>query len=242
VNGKPAAVAAPGRASRSGKAGASGMEGTAGRPGTAGKFEGSRKVGKPGKGDELNAPATSEKPVKSERRAPVETPLISDTGTGLLYGMSRWNRVMLEAIRVWFFVMVLVGLLIVVMPGEGIGMRMVGVVTVALLALWMTGLYKQTRSIVLAVQQEGAEMRFRRWDGREVVVPRRGKALRKDRRSNAALIMLQTAEGTEGLSLLAQDKKLTPFMEDLDRRGILRGPGAPKKPFPPGGPMGPAAR
>ena len=103
------------------------------------------------------------------------------------------------------------------------------VITAALnIPLWIQA-RKMMANLVLQAELEGGNILFRRWDGRVISVPRRGRALRRSSAEHPTQTILQVADSKDTLALIKQDKEATAMLADLDKRGVLRGPGTPKE-------------
>jgi hypothetical protein len=145
-----------------------------------------------------------------------------------LYRMSTATRLLVYSPRFTVMVALVAGLYLAVIPHLAWPLRALFALVTLLAALALYASRSQTSSLVVRARLEDSEIHFTRWDRKELVVPRRGRALKKDTSSRSALLLLQPTAGGDSVSLLKQDKDAMALLADLDRRGVVRGPGAPR--------------
>jgi hypothetical protein len=175
-------------------------------------------------------------------RTPTETP--SAEGSPILYRMSRGTRLWLWFPRILSVVLAVSGIFTIILFHRYPWLVALGVVSMAVGGLSLVLGRSQMGAIVVRVEQDGNDIRFHRWDGRAVVASRRGRSLRKlPNRSSGAFLTIEPASAKEGASLapspspdlltfMKQDKPAVEMLNDLERRGILRGPGSSKDRIP----------
>jgi hypothetical protein len=107
-----------------------------------------------------------------------------------------------------------------------------GILFMAISGMGLAGSRRSAGEIVVGVEQHEESLVLTRWDGHQVTAPRRGRSLRKiNDKTDAARLALQV-QGEKGvLVLLKHDKAAMAMVDDLEKRGVVRGPGQVKSPF-----------
>ncbi len=154
------------------------------------------------------------------------------TDSNVLYRMTTANRLLLWMPRLLLGVAIAgaIGGIVFTRP---IGWRIMDVFVLVLSVLILVANRRQMAPIAVQTELEGNDLRFRRWDGSILTVPRRGRSLRKlTHLTNQAWIVLETTSDKQRVRLMCQDKAAMSLLEDLERRGVARGPGNPKDKYP----------
>ena len=147
--------------------------------------------------------------------------------SSLLYRMPPSTRLLLWSTRLPAPFMLLASIALIVTSHHWY-IWIFGIFMVAISLLMLVRTRKMLNNLVTRAELDGGDIRFRCWDGRVIAVPRRGRALRKAGSEHPIWITLQVADTKETLAVVKQDKQVTAMLADLDRRGVLRGPGAPR--------------
>lgn len=146
----------------------------------------------------------------------------------LLYRMPIGTRVLLWATRFPAPLLLFSSLTLLVTTHRWYLWLLYGLMAAISIPVFIQG-RKMLSNIVVRAELDGPNILFKRWDGRVLTVPRRGRALRKDPREHPTWTTLQVADSKDTLAFVKQDKDAMAMLADLDRRGVLRGPGSAKE-------------
>lgn len=154
------------------------------------------------------------------------------TDSNLLYRMSTANRLLLWMPPILLGVAI-VGAIFGIVFTRVLTWRIVDCFVLILSILMLVVSRRRMAPVVVKTELEGADLQFRKWNGTVMTVPRRGRSLRKlTNLSNQAWVVLEATSDKQQVRLMCQDKEAMSLLEDLERRGVVRGPGNPKDKYP----------
>ncbi|HET6384785.1 MAG TPA: hypothetical protein VFJ58_15440 [Armatimonadota bacterium] len=166
-------------------------------------------------------PAAAEAPARSTR-TPITTVEAPDH-----YTMSFGSRMLLSAPIILIGLLGLWALVFLCWPHhEAIWQRIANFFGAAIcgLLIWLSS--RRLGHIVMSAVIDTTEVRFRQWNRKTLVVPKRGRVLKKTpSAAENPLLELKPVEGDDFIFIFRHDKAAMAFLSGLERRGILRGPG-----------------
>ena len=179
------------------------------------------------------AAAPQESPPDTSKKKP--RPVTVDAPEA--YRMATGTRLLLWLPAVLLGLGCLLGLYLLCTPQhEPWPYRFLGFLEAAICGLFVWLSRVRLGGVVVRALTENGEIHFRRFDGREVVAPSRGRTIRKESMgADSVLVLLRPVESEDRkdrVALLRQDKEAMAYLSGLERKGIVRGPGNIKDRFP----------